>query len=161
MIFVTVGTDSHFDRLLKVVDAWAAETGRADVFAQIGLGGWEPRSIPFARLLEPSEFKKHFSAASVIVGHAGMGTILSAFHSGKPILVMPKMACLGEHRNEHQMATARRLCALGKINVAFNEAELRAKLDKLDELVPKASIASVAGGSLVEGIRTFIQSVSL
>jgi UDP-N-acetylglucosamine transferase subunit ALG13 len=161
MIFVTVGTDSHFDRMVKVVDSWAAERGRTDVFAQIGEGGWEPRSIPFARLLKPSEFKERFAEARVIVGHAGMGTILSAFHSGKPILVMPKKASLGEHRNEHQTATAQRLNALGKINVAFDESELRLKLDLLDELIPTETIAPMASGGLVEGLRRFIFSTSL
>ena len=38
MIFVTVGTDSPFDRLMQVVDEWAAASGRTDVFAQIGEG---------------------------------------------------------------------------------------------------------------------------
>lgn len=160
MIFVTVGTDSHFDRMVKVVDAWAAERGRGDVFAQIGENGWEPKSIPFTRLLDPREFKERFAAARVIVGHAGMGTILSALHGGKPILVMPKKASLGEHRNEHQTATAVRLHALGKINVAFDETELREKLDQLDEMLAKETIAPVAGGGLVEGIRNFIFSTA-
>ena len=160
MIFVTVGTDSNFDRMMKVVDAWASETQRKDVFAQIGKNGWEPRSIPFSRLLEPPDFRERFASARVIVGHAGMGTILSAFHSGKPILVMPKRASLGEHRNEHQLATARRLHSLGKINVAFDEDELRVKLDQIDDLVSKAKIAPVASGGLVEGIQSFISTSS-
>ena len=42
MILVTVGTDLPFDRMVRVVDDWAGETGRRDVFAQIGEGGWEP-----------------------------------------------------------------------------------------------------------------------
>ena len=56
MIFVTVGTDQPFDRMVKVVDAWAAEYGRTDLFAQIGEGGWEPPSIPFSNFLSPVEF---------------------------------------------------------------------------------------------------------
>jgi len=158
MIFVTVGTDSPFDRLVKVVDRWAAETGRSDVFAQIGKGAWEPETIPFAHFLEPNEFKERFSEASVIVGHAGMGTILSALHGGKPILVMPKKASLGEQRNEHQLATARRLNDMGKINVAFDEADLRAKLDRLDDLIARDTISPMASGPLVAVIRDFIFS---
>ena len=73
MIFVTVGTDMPFDRLLKVVDSWAAETGRNDVFAQIGEGGWEPRHIKFANFLQPPEFVERFKSARVIVSHAGHG----------------------------------------------------------------------------------------
>ena len=160
MIFVTVGTDQPFDRMVKVVDAWAAEYGRTDLFAQIGEGGWEPPSIPFSNFLSPVDFKKRFAAATVIISHAGMGTILSALRYGKPILVMPKKASLGEQRNEHQLATARRMMSLGNVDVAFDEAELRAKLNHLDELVSKETISPVAGGPLVAEIRRFVFSSS-
>ncbi|MES2439811.1 MAG: glycosyltransferase [Verrucomicrobiota bacterium] len=156
MIFVTVGTDQPFDRMVKVVDEWAAERGRTDLFAQIGGGGWEPRSIPFTHFLSPPEFKECFSQATVIVAHAGMGTILSALYHGKPILVMPKKASLGEHRNEHQLATARRMMSLGNVTVAFDEIELREKLDHLGGIIPRERIAPVASGPLIEGLRHFI-----
>ena len=160
MIFVTVGTDQPFDRMAKVVDAWAAECGRTDLFAQIGEGAWEPASIPFSPFLTPVEFNQRFGAAQIIISHAGMGTILSALHQGKPILVMPKKASLGEHRNEHQLATARHMLSMGHVAVAFDEADLREKLDHLDELVPKEKIPPVAGGPLVAEIRRFVFSVS-
>ena len=160
MIFVTVGTDQPFDRMVKVVDSWAADHGRTDLFVQIGEGGWEPKSIPFTRFLTPVEFSERFAAARVIVSHAGMGTILTALHHGKPILVMPKKASLGEHRNEHQLATARHMMSLGHVSVAFDEAELREKLDGLDELLPTTTIPPVASGPLVEEIRRFVFSNS-
>lgn len=156
MIFVTVGTDQPFDRMVKVIDHWAVERGRTDLFAQIGEGGWEPKSIPFTHFLNPVEFKQQFAAARVIIAHAGMGTILSALHHGKPILVMPKQASLGEHRNEHQLATARRMMSLGNVTVAFNETELLEKLDFLDSIIPREKIAPVASGPLVERLREFI-----
>lgn len=156
MIFITVGTDLPFDRMMKVIDQWAGETGRKDVFAQIGEGGWQPKYIPFVEFLEPAEFKKRFAESTLIIGHAGMGTILSALLHGKPILVMPKKASLGEHRNEHQTATAKRMMALGNVNVAFDEAELRAKLDRVDELQGRDPIGAHASGGLVDGIREFI-----
>ncbi len=156
MILVTVGTDLPFDRMMKIVDRWAGDTGRRDIFAQIGEGGWRPKHIPFVEFLEPAEFKKRFAEASLVIGHAGMGTILSALLHGKPILVMPKMAIYGEHRNEHQTATAKRMMALGNVNVAFDEIELRAKLDLIDELQGREPIEVHASGGLVEGIREFI-----
>jgi UDP-N-acetylglucosamine transferase subunit ALG13 len=158
MIFVTVGTDLPFDRMMKVIDRWAGETGRKDVFAQIGEGGWEPRHIPFVHFLDPAEFKKRFAESTLIIGHAGMGTILSALLHGKPILVMPKLARLGEHRNEHQTATAKRMMELGNVNVAFDETELRAKLDQIDALRGREAIGPHATGGLVQGIREFIFS---
>jgi UDP-N-acetylglucosamine transferase subunit ALG13 len=156
MILVTVGTDMPFDRMMKVVDSWAAETGRKDVFAQIGEGGWEPRHIPFVNFFDPSEFKQRFAEAKLIIGHAGMGTILSALLHGKPILVMPKLARLGEHRNEHQTATAKRMMELGNVNVAFDEQEMLAKLAVVDSLQARGPIGPHASGPLVEGIRNFI-----
>jgi UDP-N-acetylglucosamine transferase subunit ALG13 len=156
MIFITVGTDQPFDRMVKIIDHWAVERGRTDLFAQIGDGGWEPKAIPFTHFLNPVEFKQQFAAARIIIAHAGMGTILSALHHGKPILVMPKLASLGEHRNEHQLATARRMMSQGNVTVAFDEAELRAKLDQLDSIIPREKIPPVASGPLIEGLRGFI-----
>jgi len=156
MIFITVGTDQPFDRMLRVIDRWAGESGRKDLFAQIGEGGWQPRHIPFVEFLEPPEFKRRFAEATLIIGHAGMGTILSALLHGKPILVMPKKASLGEHRNEHQTATAKRMMELGNVNVAFDEDEMRAMLERIDDLRPRHPIAAHAAGGLVDGIRDFI-----
>jgi UDP-N-acetylglucosamine transferase subunit ALG13 len=158
MIFITVGTDQPFDRMMRIVDKWARENNRSDVFAQIGEGGWEPKFIPHATLLEPAEFKKRFAAATLIIAHAGMGTILSALLQGKPILVMPKKASLGEHRNEHQLATARHMQAMGHVSVAFDEAELLASLNHLGELPSRKSIGPFASESLITAIRDYIFS---
>jgi UDP-N-acetylglucosamine transferase subunit ALG13 len=85
-----------------------------------------------------------------------MGTILSALHYGKPILVMPKRASLGEHRSEHQVATAKRMKELGNVNVAFDEAELRDRLDHLADLNMPRRIGDSASDTLVAGLRDFI-----
>jgi UDP-N-acetylglucosamine transferase subunit ALG13 len=156
MIFVTVGTDLPFDRMMRVIDQWAGEKGRKDIFAQIGKGGWKPKHIPFAEMLQPPEFVSRFKSATIIISHAGMGTILSALHHGKPILVVPKQACLGEHRNEHQLATARRMMEVGNVNVAFDAQELLDRLDHLDELASPKRIGVGASVELVSGLRDFI-----
>ncbi|RYD19253.1 MAG: glucuronosyltransferase [Verrucomicrobiaceae bacterium] len=156
MIFVTVGTDLPFDRMVRVIDKWARDNGRKDVFAQIGEGAWEPEYIGFSHFLQPPDFTEKFKAASIIISHAGMGTILSALHHGKPILVVPKRASLGEHRNEHQTATAKHMKELGNVNVAFDEHELRDRLDRLDELLQPKRIGGSASDSLVSGLRGFI-----
>ena len=156
MILVTVGTDLPFDRMVKVVDAWAGETGRKDVFAQIGETSWKPNHLEFTPFIEPADFNVRFAQASVIIAHAGMGTILSALQWGKPLIVMPRRASLGEQRNEHQLATAKHLLSLGKITVAFDEAELRHHLENLDHLAVKARVGPYASESLTQAIREFI-----
>ena len=156
MIFVTVGTDQPFDRLVRAVDQWARENNRTDVFAQIGETKAPPTFIAYSKFIEPPEYAQRFASASIVVSHAGMGTILSALRWEKPILVMPRVASLGEHRNEHQLATARHLSALGKVNVAIDEIELRTRLDQLGNLKPKDKIGPYASESLVSALREFI-----
>jgi UDP-N-acetylglucosamine transferase subunit ALG13 len=156
VIFVTVGTQLSFDRLISGVDAWAGAAGGREVFAQIGPTRLAPRHIEHARFVSPEECHERMVAAKAVVAHAGMGTILTALEMGKPLLVMPRRAALGEHRNDHQFATAHRFAELGRIKVAFDEAELLPRLEELDRLVAPPPISHYAPEYFVSGLRAFI-----
>ena len=157
-IFVTVGAQMPFDRMVRAVDAWAGERGRSDVFAQIGPTDYRPAHIEWVEFIEPDEFRQRVAAADVLVAHAGMGSILTALEAGKPILVMPRRGDLRETRNDHQVATAERFREMGKVAVAMDEHELPARLDELDALPPTERIGSHASESLINAIRSFINS---
>jgi UDP-N-acetylglucosamine transferase subunit ALG13 len=159
VIFVTVGTQLAFDRLVGAVDRWAATRPGSRVFAQVGPSDLRPVNIESERFLAPAECRARMLAADAIVAHAGMGTILSALEMGKPVLVMPRRAALGEHRNDHQIATARRFAETGAVGVAFDEAELLAKLDRLDELGARERIGRHAPAPVVAALRAFIDGV--
>lgn len=156
MIFVTVGTQLHFDRMAGVVDRWAGERGVTDVFAQLGPTELDPRHIQHRRFISPADCRRRMLSARAIVAHAGMGTMLTALELGKPLLVMPRSAALGEHRNDHQLATARRFAELGRVAVAFDEHELPAKLDELDRLAVVAPISPFAPEGFISAVRAFI-----
>ena len=155
-IFVTVGTDLPFDRLVRAIDEWAPQNPEYQIFAQIGETNWTPRNIPYCKFIEPPEFKRRFQAADLIVSHAGMGTILSSLNYQKPLLVMPRIAAKGEHRNEHQLATAKHLSELNKVNVAQDEAQLISMLENLNTLPVKDQIGPYASSGLLAAIRDFI-----
>lgn len=134
MIFLTVGTQLPFDRLVAAVDAWAAGLGGAEVFGQIsepGPAGYRPKNFAWAADLDPGEFEARFRAASHVVGHAGMGTIIGALGQAKPLLIMPRRAHLGEQRNDHQLATARRFGTRPGILAAFEAEEVPGRIDAL------------------------------
>jgi UDP-N-acetylglucosamine transferase subunit ALG13 len=156
LIFVTVGANTPFDRLVRCVDEWAALRGRGDVFAQIGRTDYRPGHIRWRAMLTPQEFREALRGASTIVAHAGMGTILSALEAGVPILVLPRRAALREQRNDHQLATARHLSERGLVHVAQDETELRARLDEGVALRAPERIAPVAPPPLVDHLRAFI-----
>lgn len=157
MIFVTVGAQMPFDRMVRAVDEWAAMRNRMDVFAQIGETDYRPTTIGWTPFIEPEDFKARVASASVLVAHAGMGSILTALETGKPILVMPRRGDLRETRNDHQVATARRFLELGKVAVAFDEHELPQKLDELDRLSASGRISPWASDRLIGALRAFIR----
>ena len=134
MIFVTVGGNTPFDRLIEAVDGWAAEHPEVELTAQIGPGSYKPQHMPWVAFLDPSEFQETARRADLMVSHAGMGTILSATDVGVPLLVLPRKAALNETRNDHQMATVGHLKDRGLFHVADDESELGAKLDRWQEL---------------------------
>ena len=45
MIFVTIGSMFPFDRMIRVMDDWAARNASQETFAQIGTGSYEPTHI--------------------------------------------------------------------------------------------------------------------
>ncbi len=157
MIFLTVGTQFPFDRLVRVVDEWAGRTGRTDVVAQTGPARYTPRHLQHQSFITPAEFARYSLEAELIVSHAGMGTILSALSKGKPILVMPRLAAFGEHRNDHQLATAKRFRELGKIQVALDETELALQLESVGSLSASDRVGPYASEELLTRVRQFIE----
>ena len=159
MIFVTVGAQMPFDRLVEAVDRWAGQQGgqgRSDVFAQTGDGAYRPRHIEHVRQMEPHAFRAKMIAADFIVAHAGMGSILTALELGKPILVMPRRGDLMETRNDHQVATASKLSAFGRVAVAMDEHELAGRLQQMGQIKPAEQIGPYASPSLLRALRNYI-----
>ena len=159
MIFVTVGEQLPYDRLIRAVDSWA-EKSTLEVFAQIGRTSFRPQNIAFKDFLSQEEYKEKFLAAHLIVAHAGMGTIISAIEFRKPLLVMPRQALLGEVRSDHQFASARRFAALDYVLVALNEVELLQKLDEFNKLSTCAYVKKNTDPAplLIKTILNFIES---
>jgi UDP-N-acetylglucosamine transferase subunit ALG13 len=155
VILVTVGSQMPFDRLVSAVDEWAGRIGNKDVFAQIGPTDLEPRHVRWQKFIEPDEFRRRVIEADALVGHAGMGTILSALEFGTPILVMPRRGDLKETRNDHQVATAERFKEMKRVYVALDVDELAQWLDRLSELKPTAPIPSCASPELLAALREF------
>jgi UDP-N-acetylglucosamine transferase subunit ALG13 len=159
MIFVTVGTQLPFDRLVQAVDGWAAMRPAVPVLAQVNGGVYVPRHLQAVPGLTPAQFALHFAAAQVVVAHAGMGTIISSLEVGKPLVLLPRLAARGEHRNDHQVGTARRFAGFSCIRVAAFEEDLGPLIDELLATggdLGQAQGAPDVSAALLEGIRRFL-----
>lgn len=130
MIFVTVGTQLPFDRLVHLMDAWAARHPDRECFAQVGTEGEIPVAMPSTPTLSASECRERIAGADCVVSHAGMGTILTCRDLGVPLVVVPRRHELGEARSDHQRATAAALRELQGLYVLEGGAALDALLDE-------------------------------
>ncbi|MBP3214289.1 MAG: glycosyl transferase family 28 [Bacteroidaceae bacterium] len=155
MIFVITGTQLPFDRLIRILDDIAPLLDE-EIVAQVNGSGYLPHHINTIDLLPPDEFDRLFRQARLIVAHAGIGTILSALQYQKPIIIFPRIAAQGEHRNEHQLATAAKMSEAGWVYVAHDKEELKALLLK-PELHPLCTIGPTASESLIQSITDFIE----
>ena len=138
MIFLTVGTQFPFDRLVKAVDQAAGINGFDEqIVAQIGDSSYCPENFEAVPSAEKAVFDRHFNEADSIISHAGMGTISMALDHRKPLLVMPRLKKYGEVVNDHQLAIAIKFEQLGYLLVAYGAEDVPIKMKQLKSFVPQ------------------------
>lgn len=149
-----------FDRLVRATDAWAAAHPDIDVLVQLGNGRHLPSHARHVRLMPPGEYRHLVETAGLFVAHAGMGSIITAIQAGRPLLMLPRRAALGEHNNDHQLATVRNVGNRPGLHHVESEADLGAAIDRLlgDGGEAPAPILPYASPELIAAVRTFIQS---
>ena len=195
MIFVTVGSQLGFDRMVGAVAAWARARGTGmhgtgmhgkgmhgtgmhgtgmqggthgthgtgmhaaegtRMFFQTGATKVDLAGFEHMPVLSAEEIRRKFDEATLVVAHAGTGTIIECMLRGKPVIVMPRSASLHETRNDHQFATARRFQARGGVFVAWDETELPTLLDRASTLTGGAAIQAHADQRLLDALRAFV-----
>lgn len=124
-VVVTLGTEGYgfrraVERLLQVLPREATvlwQTGSTDVE---GLGIEARRAVP------GDELRRAIAAADVVVSHAGTGSAITAFETGKVPLLLPREARHREHVDDHQMLTANELTRRGlAVSVQVNSLTLQ------------------------------------
>eukprot|EP00884_Botryococcus_braunii_P019235 jgi/Botrbrau1/5996/Bobra.104_1s0026.1 len=150
-VFVTVGT-TKFDALISAVDDPAVaevlvSKGYSRLVMQVGAGAYRPHCLlplgstqgcaPNGLEVEYFEFapslRDHMEAASLIISHAGSGSLFEGLRMGKAILAVPNQALMANHQAE----LAEHLSAMGVLFSAV-PSELVPALRKMDpsKLVP-------------------------
>ena len=147
MIFVTVGTHHQpFQRMLDAVPL----IEDTEAVVQYGPGAPPPgvaraeAYMPFDQMLEC------YRAASAVVTHAGVGSILCARREGHTPLVVPRQHALGEHVDDHQAELTRALERRGSVVAVWDTAELPRMLA---ELPPRRAEAEAEEPALCPSVR--------
>jgi UDP-N-acetylglucosamine transferase subunit ALG13 len=123
MIFVAVGTQLAFDRLIKYMDEWA-KINSEKVIAQIAEGTYLPKHIEYKKYFKNEEYIAMVKESSIFVSHAGMGNIFTAKELKTPIIVINRQLKLNEHRNDHQADGLKWMAKLKGVHTATTKDEL-------------------------------------
>ena len=114
-----VVTGSHgqpFDRLLRLADeAVGAGVLPGPALAQTGPSSYAARHMETLAMLPPGEVPEAVRRSAVVVSHGGAGFISLALRHGRRPLVLSRLREHGEHLDDHQLATTRKLAELGYV----------------------------------------------
>jgi UDP-N-acetylglucosamine transferase subunit ALG13 len=137
--FVTVGNATQpFSRLLIEVKQLAIVLPKP-VVVQHGNTPFVATGCLAAPFFSSREFVTYVERATVLIMHAGAGSIIHAVNAGKTPIVMPRRQQFGEHVDDHQLEFALALSTAGKVIVALEADDLRGAVAKL----PASSYARV------------------
>lgn len=160
MIFVTVGTQKfQFDRIFCALDELVAQGKIQDeIFAQIGHSTYEPRHFRWERFLDKEAFEQQIRHCDMLLTHGGVGTIICGLQSGKPVIVLPRLARFKEHVDNHQLQIAESFEKQNYVSV-YREG------DDLAELVHMAQTHEYAvyrseRRVVIETIQTYLASLA-
>ncbi|XP_062004502.1 uncharacterized protein LOC133728929 [Rosa rugosa] len=110
-VFVTVGTTS-FDALVKAVDTREVKEelsrrGYTEILIQMGRGSYIPSksdggddSIAVDYFTFSSSIADYLRAASLVISHAGSGSIFETLRLGKPLIVVVNEDLMDNHQSE-------------------------------------------------------------
>ncbi|BAT81378.1 hypothetical protein LR48_Vigan07g087600 [Vigna angularis] len=110
VVFVTVGT-TCFDALVRAVDSNIVKQalfakGYTHLFIQMGRGSYLPTksegdaSLAVDYFTFSSSIAAHLRSASLVISHAGSGSIFETLRLGKPLIVVVNEDLMDNHQSE-------------------------------------------------------------
>ena len=106
MIFVTLGTQKfQMNRLMAAADSLALEVDE-EICIQSGNSTYKAQHCIVKPFMSPEEYKCRIEECSLLITHAGVGTIITGLTAHKRIIVVPRLADMHEHVDDHQVQIA-------------------------------------------------------
>lgn len=159
MIFLTVGTQLPFDRLVEALDLIQPEINM-EIVGQVGRGTYDAVNIETFESLDPELFNLYIRKSELIISHAGMGSIISSLKLGKRIIVVPRLLKYNEHRNNHQIDTCEEVSKFNGVFVCYDLERISSVIfEALSNNEPKP-IGDYADKEIINKLRFDIESLA-
>ncbi len=158
MIFVTVGTqDVNFDRLLNAVQKEVKKGNiKEEVIVQSGNSKFTSDVMKVSNFFSPSEYKELIKKSSLVITHAGVGTIIDAVNANKVVIASPRLAKYKEATNDHQLQIIKKFSDMGYIIPLKDPNKLENALKEATIFKPKKYVSNTE--NMVKLIEDFIDN---
>lgn len=157
LIFVTLGTQKfQMNRLVKAVDDLAGSgVIKEEFLIQSGASTYKPKYCNYIAYMDSEEYADNIRKCSLLVTHAGVGTIITGIKADKPVVVVPRLAKFGEHVDDHQTQIAEAFSEKGSVLYCHD-------IEKLADYIEKARSFNfqpyeVKGANVEEKILHFME----
>lgn len=156
MILVVLGTqDKQFPRLLtKIEEMISSKKIKDKVVVQAGNTKFSSDKMEIFDFIPMDKFRDLVESADLIITHGGVGTILDGLRKGKKVIAVPRLACYGEHVNDHQVQIISEFSEAGYIIGCNSVDELDEAYLKVKEFKPIEYKSS--NDKMLEIIKNFI-----
>lgn len=159
MILVLLGThELPFTRLLKEVEQLKLDgVIKDEIIVQNGNTKYESDVLTLKPFVSYDEMDKLVKDASLIITHAGTGSIISGLKKNKIIIAAPRLAKYGEHNDDHQLEIAEVFEEKGHILVWKDGDNLKDVLEKARDFEPKPFVSKK--DRMLNILQDFIDSI--
>jgi UDP-N-acetylglucosamine transferase subunit ALG13 len=124
--------------------------------AQIGRSDYIPENAEWFRFTSEEEIHELYRTASVVVAHAGAGTILTALSYEKPIVILPRREEYGEHNDDHQWELASALDDRPGVYVVEDTSGMRSAIERA---LAQSNGTSTQNDSLTQFLADYIGEI--
>ena len=157
MIFVTLGSQKfQFDRLLRTMDQIAQSGTQHEIFAQTGASTYAPAHFSCKPFLDADQYADAMQRADIVITHGGTGAIIGAVKRGKKVIAVPRLACHGEHVDDHQLQIIRSFAEMNLILPCEDLDDLPQKLTDIEQMTFRSYQSNTQ--TIVDSIDAYISS---
>lgn len=123
-----------FDRLIKAVGEISKQS-KEKFLVQTGNSNVQPKNCDYRKFFTPTELEKKIQESSLVITHAGAGSIINSLKNKKHTIVVPREKKFNEHVNDHQIDLAQALYKEKKVVMCRDVKKLQEKINKAKTLI--------------------------
>jgi UDP-N-acetylglucosamine transferase subunit ALG13 len=159
--FVSVGNAVQpFPRLIDAVMA-RLEALPQPVFIQNGRTPCRDPKCAIQAFVGIEEYELRVRGATLLILHAGAGSVIHAIQCGKVPVVMPRLCRVGEAVDDHQVEYVALLAEAGKVVVIETAAELEgaaSRAMRMQERLPPEPRSTAMLAALTESLARYARN---